>query len=138
MSKYKEIKTEFRNEKSLMKALEDIGYPAEKLEISQDKKPTIQLVGYHGDLRPERASIVIRRKYVGGWSNDVGFMWDGKTFQAIVSEYDSTPSVFGIKMQKLTQRYAYHEVKRHAKMNGYTTREVNQEDGSIRLVLQKR
>lgn len=138
MSKYKEIKTEFRNLISLLKALEDIGYPASKLEISQDKSPSISLYGYQGDVRPEQASIVIRRQHVGHVSNDVGFAWDGKTFQAIVSEYDSGPTVFGNKLKRLAQQYAYHEVKRHAKMNGYTTQEIQQGDGSIRLVLQKR
>jgi hypothetical protein len=62
------------------------------------------LVGFQGDYRTQdgeghtkdadkalKADIIIRRKYVGGASNDIGFVKgsDGK-FKAVISDYDSS------------------------------------------------
>lgn len=48
------------------------------------------LTGYHGDRRPEKANIIVRRCYVGSAANDLGFVRKPNgSFSAIVSAYDS-------------------------------------------------
>jgi hypothetical protein len=139
MSRYKEIKTEFRSLTSLLKALEDLSYTADQIEVAPDVKvPTLPMYGYMNDVRPERASVRIPRSHVGRASNDVGFAWNGSSFTAIISEFDSGTHFDSQKVQRLTQRYALHEVKRQARLKGYSVQEVQNTDGSIRLVCRGR
>lgn len=138
MSKYKTIKTEIRTLDSLKKALADLDITP---EIAVDPKvPSIPLIGYRGDTRPELASVAIRRNQVnrfsGGASNDIGFAWDGQGYQAIISDYDSTASLSLFNQVK--QRYAYHEICRQAHAKGYTVRETTQANGVVRVVLAHR
>jgi hypothetical protein len=85
MSKYNDYKTQFKDVKTLCEALKEMGYA----EVEVHDKP-VNLVGYHGDLRDDMAEVIIRRKFVGSASNDIGFKRqpDG-TYKAIISEYDS-------------------------------------------------
>jgi hypothetical protein len=140
MSKYKTIATEFKSLESLKKALADLGITP---EISSDvKKPSLHLIGYQGDKRPELANVVIRRKDVnrfsGGASNDIGFAWDEsrRCYAAQVSDYDSRASA-GL-MQKVTQQYSFREIERQARMKGYTVKQEAQNDGTIKVVLTHR
>ncbi len=148
MSKYRIIATEFRTLDSLKKALADLDVP---YQLAQDPHvPDLGLYGYHNDLRPEKASIAIDRKWLNGhWSysqeyhfngssNDIGFAWDGKSFAAIVSDYDSSHDGVTAAMNKLRQRYAYHETMRLARQKGYMTKEVVNADRTIRIVLSRR
>jgi hypothetical protein len=138
MSKYKTIQTEFRNAESLKKALADLDCNP---DYAPDLKvPSLHLYGYRSDIRPEVASIVIRRREVnrlfsGGASNDIGLAWNGKAYVAIISDYDSSASASFLP--KLKQRYALHEVRRQAHAKGYTIRE-SAENGVIRLQLVRR
>lgn len=140
MSKYKVIQTEYRTYDSLKKALADLKL---ECEFAKDVKcPTLPLYGYANDQRPEQASIAMRRpvvnRYSGGASNDIGFAWNGQAFEAIVSDYDqSCPGVVEM-LNRLKQRYAYHEINRQARLKGYTAVEQNMPDGSIRLTLTRR
>ncbi len=78
MSKYKQIVTQFKNVESLKKALEDVGFAG--IEVAPNpKEPSLTLVGFLSDARPEKASLRIPRRYVGHLSNDVGFAWNPKT-----------------------------------------------------------
>lgn len=139
MSKYKEVQTQFRNLDSLKKALVDIGFPLEQLQFAKDVQvPSLPLYGYHGDQRPERASIRIDRKYVGSASNDVGFAWDGKSFTAIISEFDSTTHFAESRLNQLKQFYAKYEIRRQANMRGYSVTEQRRTDGTIAMTLQRR
>jgi hypothetical protein len=149
MSKYREIKTEYRNLESLKKALSDMGVP---YEVSPNwRTPDLSLYGYHNDERPEKASLAIRKdwlnqhwsgqttngNYYNGISNDLGFAWDGKQFVAIVSQYDSTRQGVTDALKQLNQRYSFHEVQRLARANGYLVKSSTSQDGQIRLVVQK-
>jgi hypothetical protein len=104
--------------------------------------PSLTLYGYHNDARPEKASVRISRQHISHVSNDVGFMWDGTSYQAIISEYDmgcGSPTSMNVERQaKLKQRYAYHEAKRIAKVKGYSIKEQSMPDGTIRLSLSHR
>jgi hypothetical protein len=143
MSKYKTIETQYRTLNSLLAALRDMGYTDQMIQVAQNPHiPNLPMFGYHADLRPERASVCIPRKYIGSASNDVGFAWNGSAYQAIISEFDmhaSSPTSMNVERQaQLKQRYAYHEATRIAKIKGYTVQEAKQADGTIRLTLTHR
>lgn len=69
MSHYVECKTEFRDVQALAAALKACGFEAHQSELYQDAVP---LYGYQGDLRPQKAHVVIRREHVGTAANDAG------------------------------------------------------------------
>jgi hypothetical protein len=85
VSHFTRVKTEFKNKDAILKSLEALGY--HHVEVHSTAQ---NLYGYKGDMREQTAEIIIRRKYIGSASNDVGFklMPDG-TWEAIISEYDS-------------------------------------------------
>lgn len=48
------------------------------------------LIDYHGQPRPQKATVIVRREYIGSAANDIGFVKNAEGFYtAIVSEYDS-------------------------------------------------
>lgn len=85
MSHYVDIITEIYDIKALVRALERVGFKG-RVEVH---KTAQCLYGYMGDLRNQKAHVIIRRKYVGSSANDIGFerMSDGR-FKAHISEYD--------------------------------------------------
>jgi hypothetical protein len=47
------------------------------------------LVGFHGDVRQQKAHIIVRRKYIGRAANDLGFLQNADgSFTQIVSDFD--------------------------------------------------
>ena len=139
MSRYKTIQTEFRTLDSLMKALEDIGYGKGKVQVATNPTAnTLPMIGYHGDTRPETTAVRIPRQYVGSASNDVGFRWNGKAYEAVISQYDSETHFNEGVVNKLKQRYGLHEIRRQAKARGYNIRESVNADGSIQVQCVKR
>lgn len=86
MSEYVECKTKMKDRRALVDALKMLGFSENEIEVHDDPQ---HLYGYHGDKRPEKAHVIIRRSNVGGSSNDIGFVRkeDG-TFEAIISEFD--------------------------------------------------
>lgn len=112
-----------------MKALEDLGF-TNKLRVHDTAQ---QLEGYQGDKRQQTAEIIIPRAYVGGASNDIGFKLqkDG-TYEAIISGYDKTR--YNQKwLNKLSQRYAYNQLKEDLDLGGFFIREEEEVDGEIHL-----
>lgn len=139
MSIYKRINTEFKNLDSLCRALYEIGFGPADLEIAVDPKaPDLPLFGYKNDLRPERASIRINRKRVGIAANDLGFAWNGRAFEMIVSEYDLSGNMSQKKIDRLKQAYAAIEVRRQAKARGYSIQEQRLDNGTVRMTLVRR
>ena len=113
MSEYNEISTQYTDQDCLVEALHEMGYHPQVSEKPQ------HLEGYHGDERQQTAEIVIKRREVGGASNDVGFRknLDG-TYTAIISDYDRG-SNFGVKKQtELKRIYAEKMAIKQAKKNG--------------------
>lgn len=141
MSKYKVISTEFRQAEHLIAALKECGV---SFETCKDlRSPSLNLIGYQNDVRPEMASIVIRKDEVnrirkGYASNDIGFSWNGKEFAAIVSEFDQGQDVVRELMTNLRKVYAHRAVLAQARARGYTTQEHRLPDGSIQIQLIKR
>ncbi len=143
MSAYKVIQTEFRNAESLVAALRKVLPAGADLQVARDpRSPSIHLYGYRGDERPELAGIRLPQEVVnhfsGGASNDIGFAWNGSSYQAIVSDWDrGKPGVLQM-LDNLRQQYAVAEVRRQAGVKGYTVRETRQANGAIQLTLVRR
>jgi hypothetical protein len=91
MSEFKQYETQFKDKECLKAALAEKGY-----NVVEDHEQPQQLYDYHGrpttylDKTGDKAEIIVRRTYVGGAANDLGFrkQSDG-TYSAIISAYDS-------------------------------------------------
>jgi len=103
MSQYLSMQTQLVSAKHLVCALDDLGF--HDVEVHETAQP---LKGWLGDARENRAEIIIRKKYVGAASNDIGFHRgvDGR-FTAFISDYDKNRHG-AAWLNRLTQRYAYH------------------------------
>ena len=136
MSKYRRVEVEFRSEEALRKALR---YLQDSAGIVVEHAPEgAHLYGYMGDRRPEKAEYIIRRKYLGNASNDLGFARraDG-TFEMIISDFDRNRHDKRI-VNPLKQRYAYHAAVDQAHSMGYTISDAQvAEDGTIQIQLQR-
>jgi len=133
MSHYTEMTTEITDAEHLTAALGDLGFG----EIEVYDQPRA-LVGYQGDLRDQAAHVIVRRKFVGKSSNDIGFLKqpDGR-FQAIISEYDRRKHD-AKWLGRLTQRYAYHRTMATLADQDFTViEEKTESDGRIRLSLRR-
>ncbi len=125
MSHFSQIKTQLRDLTALTSALSDLG-------IDWKDGPA-DVRGYQGQT--QSAAVVIEQD--NGY--DVGFSWNGNDYELIADlQYWQQPlSVQGF-INKLTQRYAYHTVLSQTTCQGFqVAEEQKQEDGSIRLVLQR-
>lgn len=125
MSHFSSIKTQIRNLNSLQSALSDLG-------IDWKAGPA-KVRGYRGQT--STAEIVVEQQN----NYDVGFSWNGKEYELVADlEYWKQPwSVDGF-LQRVTQRYAYHTVMNETAQQGFqVSEEQKNEDGSIRLVVQR-
>lgn len=111
MSKYLQFpEILFTDRKLLLDALADCGFGSDVVEVGN----RLPLYGYHGDLRPEMAEVVIRRQNTGiGASNDIGFAYDHtrKGYVPIVSEYDSRNVRGGKFLVQLRTKYSYRVIE---------------------------
>ncbi len=117
MSKYDCFETKLTEESPLVAALKALGFPA---EVHAHGAP---LFGYHGDERPERAHIIIRRQHLDSASNDIGFLRgpDGQ-FRAILSEYDRSIGFDQKWLGRVQQRYKEERTMAMARKMGYVFR----------------
>ena len=117
MSAYGEYETTLCEQKLLVEALFDMGYT---VEVHPEGAP---LTGYHGDERPERAHVIIRRAQLDSASNDIGFVRgaDGR-FRAILSEYDRSIGYDAQWLGKVHQHYKEKQTLAVAKAKGYIFR----------------
>ncbi|MEL6552003.1 MAG: DUF1257 domain-containing protein [Cyanobacteria bacterium J06621_11] len=127
MSHFSQIKTKLRNLSSLQLALNDAG-------ISWQAGPKA-VRGYQGDT--QTAEVVIEQD--NGY--DVGFKRNEQTgdYELVADlQYWQQPlSVEGF-INRVTQRYAYHTVVNESASQGFQVSEqVDNQDGSIKLVLQR-
>lgn len=123
MSAYISLPTPMVDEECLVAALADVGFDRSKIEIHEDP---VALVGYEGDRRTQRASIVIRRQHIGSASNDVGFLATPTGYQAFVSGYDHPR--FGPRwLSELHQRYQARWTAKEAALAAEERRRVEEE-----------
>ncbi|NES18323.1 MAG: DUF1257 domain-containing protein [Symploca sp. SIO3E6] len=125
MSHFSNIKTQIRNLVSLEAALTDLG-------IDWQSGPR-SVRGYRNQTH--NAEVVIEQDN----SYDIGFSWNGQEYELVADlQYWQQPwSVDGF-LNRVTQRYAYQTVMKETSKQGFqVAEEQKNEDGSIRLVVQR-
>lgn len=133
MSHYVECNPGFKDQQALIEAIVAAGFERSQIEVHAE---TAALFGYHGDERPQRAHIVIRREHVGTAANDVGWerLPDG-TYRAWISEYDGRHRFNPETQNRINQEYAYHAVARQQRALGRTIQRRELENGEIEVVI---
>jgi hypothetical protein len=119
MSEYAKVKTQFKDLECLLAALKEVGY--DNVEVHENAERLVDFQGrqtHYTDATGDTANVIVRRKYVGGAANDLGFLKgaDG-SYSAMVSAYDShrhNEQWFG----KLKAKYAEKFVAKEAKRQG--------------------
>ncbi|MGN6108348.1 MAG: DUF1257 domain-containing protein [Kofleriaceae bacterium] len=131
MSHFTKCALKMTNLAAIKKALADMQLQFTEAELGQ----TATVRGYRGDKLQAAISIDMGRYDVGVVDNQDG-------------TYDITADWWGVETTKgvseeefkhqLSQRYQYHNVKQACEEKGYAVEEeLNEEDGSIRLVVRK-
>lgn len=137
MSHYSAVKTKIKRKSDLVSALKSMNNGKWKNCIEVHDTPQ-NLIGYDGDVREQKADIIIRRHNISSSSNDIGFVrqQDG-TYQAVISDYDRTSQRYNSEwLDKLSQQYSYEVVKSTAVSNGFTF-EFAIVDGEIHVTCEK-
>ena len=126
--------SEFKDKEELVRSLEELNlHPEVHVEPQH-------LQGYRGDKRSQKAHIIVRRKYVGNASNDVGFLYDKnkQKYKVIASEFDSAWRT-GKKINKLKQVYGEKVIMKGVKKNSrfsLISRKEN-EKGEIKIKVRR-
>ncbi len=133
MSHFVECQTEFRDPQALVAALIECGFAVEQIEIHAE---AVLLYGYHGDVRPQRANIVIRRQHVGTAANDVGWerQADG-SYRSWISEYDSRHRFQPAMQNRIRQEYAYQVIARQQRARGRSVSRERLPSGEIEVTI---
>lgn len=133
MSHYVECRTEFRDADALVAALADIGFAADQIEVHAEP---VAMYGYQGDVRPQRAHVVIRRQHVGTGANDVG--WERQpdgTYRGWISEYDGR-NRFNLNTQnRLKQEYVFQVIARQQRARGRSVERTRLPGGELEVVV---
>lgn len=126
MSHFSNIKTKIRNVESLTAALTDLG-----IEWKNGPQP---VRGYKGDTRTAAVTITQANGY------DIGFSLNENSEYELVTDLQFWEQNWSVDrfISQVTQRYAYHTVVTEATKQGFqVAEERNQQDGSIKLVVQR-
>jgi len=125
MSHFSKIKTSLKDLHLLQKSLHDLG-------ISWDE--TLQTVNGYKSQKCF-ANLVIKQNN----NYDIGFTWNGTEYQLVADlQFWQQPWSVELFLDKVTQRYAYNSILKTTQIQGFqTVEEVVQENGSIRLTLQR-
>ncbi|MEB3222464.1 MAG: DUF1257 domain-containing protein [Candidatus Sericytochromatia bacterium] len=123
MSAYMTLLTPMTDQECLLAALADLGFDGAKVEVHATP---VNLVGYAGDLRAQTANIVIRRKYVGAASNDLGFLASATGYQSLVSGYDH-PNFGTGWLTQLNSRYQSHWTEKQERLAADERRRMEDE-----------
>jgi hypothetical protein len=100
MSKYMTFTSAaFKDRECLLSALLECGYS------ETEEGEALSLYGYQGDRRPETAQIVVRRKFIGAASNDLGFQRTDAGYVPVISEYDRSFMMQGKFLTNLRTSY---------------------------------
>jgi hypothetical protein len=117
-----------KDRRLLLAALADLGYT----EVEEGE--ALPLYGYQGDRRPETAELVVRRRYLGAASNDLGFARTPDGYVPIVSEYDQRALHNGQFLAKLRTAYSEHVVEEvRRRLHGTVRRTV--EGGVVKITV---
>ena len=91
--------TAFKDRDCLLNALRECGYA----EVEEGE--SLSLYGYQGDKRKETAQLVVRRKFVGSASNDLGFQKTDAGYIPVISEFDQRTMMQGKFITNLRTNY---------------------------------
>ena len=91
--------TAFKDRECLLNALSECGYG------TVEEGASLSLYGYQGDKRAETAQIVVRRKFIGSASNDLGFQKTENGYVPVISEYDQRYIMQGKFLTTLRTNY---------------------------------
>ena len=137
MSHFVSITTAIKDQRALINALKRLGFNTVEVNILPQN-----LYGYKGDVRFEKAHIIIRKKYMGRSSNDMGFerTANGK-YIVHISEYDQgtgqyagQEGTYGRTWQtKLFTYYGVEKAKLEFKRQGMEYTEDLDKEGRPRL-----
>jgi hypothetical protein len=125
MSHFSQIKTQIRNLSSLQAALTDMG-----IDWKVGPRP---VRGYQEQTRTAQVVVEQDNNY------DVGFSWNGQEYELVADlQYWQQPLTVEGFLKRVTQNYAYQTVVNETANQGFqVTEQQNNEDGSIRLVVQR-
>jgi hypothetical protein len=135
MSHYSQVAIEITDEGCLLAALKRLGFEG-KVEVHKEAQP---LYGYQGDVRSQKAHVIIRRQFVGTAANDIGFeRQPNGSYRVWVSEFDQNHNKYDDTwLGRLKQSYGIEKVRKEAKKKGFRLTEQKQDDGRVRLVLNR-
>ena len=131
MSHFTKCALKMTNLVALKKALADMQLKITEAEQGQQ----VNVRGYRGDKLQAAMSIDMGRYDIGVIENQDG------TYE-ITADWWGVETTKGVSEEEfknqLSQKYQYHNVKMACEDKGYSVEEeVNEEDGSIRLVVRK-
>jgi hypothetical protein len=142
LSEYRSNTTKFTDKDCLIEALIAAGYTREQIEVHDE---AVQLYDFYGqatryiDKTGDKANIIIRRNHIGyGAANDLGFKFNPatKTYDAIVSAYDSSTHHWGAESQRMKtteQTYADVKIKKTLAKQGFKYLGKKVVNGKIRI-----
>lgn len=118
--------------KAVVQALCRLGFKENQIEVHTEAQ---HLYGYQGDQRAQKAHIIIRRQFVGGASNDIGFeKTSNGSYRAIISEYDRNHHNYNDTwLCKLGTYYGVEKTKAEFKTRGIKYTEDVDEKNRPRL-----
>lgn len=131
MSHFTKCELKMTNLAALKKALADLAWKFQDAEEHQ----SVTVRGYRGDTLQAAVSIDMGQYDIGVVANADG------TYD-LVADWWGVETTKGLSeaevKDQLYQKYQYHNVKMACEEKGYALEEeVNEEDGSIRLVVRK-
>ena len=125
MSHFTKIKTTLKDLTVLKKSLTD-------LSVQWEAKSQV-VKGYKDQTT--FANLVIKQNN----NYDIGFAWNGFEYQLVADlQFWQQPWSVELFLDKVTQRYAYNSILKTTNDQGFKAiEEVNQENGAIKLTLQR-
>lgn len=131
MSHFTKCALKMTNLAAIKKALADLNYKFNEAEQGQQ----VTVRGYRGDTLKAAISVDMGRY-------DVGIIDNLDGTYGVTADWWGVETTKGISEEEfqntLSQKYQYHNVKQACEEKGYSVEEeVNEEDGSIRLVVTK-
>lgn len=95
MSTYRKSTTNCKDKECLIEALVEMGYAREHIETHDIAQQLFDFQGRatrYTDKSGDKANVIVRRQFVGGSANDLGFKLnpETKTYDAIISDFDSS------------------------------------------------
>jgi len=125
MSHFTKVKTALKDLDMIKKSLDDLG-------INWNTTMTV-LKGYKA--QNQSVNLVIKQNN----NYDIGFTWNGIEYHLIADlQFWQQPWPVDIFLDKITQRYAYNSIIKTTEEERFQRiEETSQENGSIRLILQR-